>query len=193
MPFCTNCGHDNPEGSNFCGQCGSALSVPAAAAASPSPAPVPPTSPPAPTSAGARSDADRPSFGDTTKTMPAVVEDRDADALSPDEEAAVRALPSGSALLIVQRGSNAGSRFLLNTESSTVGRHPESEIFLDDISVSRRHATFVRTSRGTVVRDSGSLNGTYVNRELVDECLLQSGDEVQIGKFRLVFYGSTQA
>jgi len=125
--------------------------------------------------------------------MPAVVEDRDVESLSADEEAAVNALPTGSALLIVQRGSNAGSRFLLDTETSTVGRHPDSDIFLDDISVSRRHATFVRTPDGTVVRDSGSLNGTYVNRALVDERLLQHGDEVQIGKFRLVFYGSAQA
>jgi pSer/pThr/pTyr-binding forkhead associated (FHA) protein len=93
----------------------------------------------------------------------------------------------------VQRGSNAGSRFLLDTDHSTVGRHPDSDIFLDDISVSRRHATFERTPRGTVVRDAGSLNGTYVNRELVDECLLQAGDEVQIGKFRLVFHGSARA
>jgi pSer/pThr/pTyr-binding forkhead associated (FHA) protein len=124
--------------------------------------------------------------------MPAVVEGGDAEALSADEEAAVGALPAGSALLIVQRGANAGSRFLLNTESSTVGRHPDSDIFLDDISVSRRHAVFLRTPRGTVVRDAGSLNGTYVNRALVDEVLLQPGDEVQIGKFRLVFYGSAQ-
>ncbi|WP_375431886.1 FHA domain-containing protein [uncultured Friedmanniella sp.] len=190
MPFCTNCGHDNPEGSNFCGQCGSALNVPAAAAVAPSPVSVPTPGP----SETARVEADRPSAGDTTKTMAAVVEGGDPDTLlSADEEAAVRALPAGSALLIVQRGSNAGSRFLLNTESSTVGRHPESEIFLDDISVSRRHATFERTSRGTLVRDSGSLNGTYVNRDLVDEMLLQPGDEVQIGKFRLVYYGSTQA
>jgi hypothetical protein len=176
MPFCTNCGHDNPDGSNFCGQCGAALGVPAAAGSSAAQLP---------------DAAERPS-GDTTHTFHPVVEDRDADALSPEDEAAVSALPAGSALLVVQRGESAGSRFLLNTESSTVGRHAGSDIFLDDISVSRRHAVFERTPRGTVVRDSGSLNGTYVNRDLVDELLLQDGDEVQIGKFRLVFYGSTQ-
>nr|WP_294694857.1 FHA domain-containing protein [uncultured Friedmanniella sp.] len=180
MPFCTNCGHDNPDGSNFCGQCGTALGVPAASSAAAAPTESRPEA------------ADRPVSGDTTRTIPAVVEDRDAEALSPDEEAAVSALPAGSSLLIVQRGANAGSRFLLNTERSTVGRHPDSDIFLDDISVSRRHAAFLRTSQGTVVRDSGSLNGTYVNRKLVDEVLLQPGDEVQIGKFRLVFYGSAQ-
>jgi len=177
MPFCTNCGHDNPEGSNFCGQCGSALNVPPAGA----------------TALGATPrEPDRVATGDTTKTIPAVTDDRDAEVLSADEEAAVGALPPGSALLIVQRGANAGSRFLLNTDTSSVGRHPDSDIFLDDISVSRRHATFLRTPQGIVVKDAGSLNGTYVNRDLVDERLLQHGDEVQIGKFRLVFYGSAR-
>ena len=179
MPYCTKCGHDNPTGSNFCGQCGSALSVPAAGATAVGSAP-------------RTEQPDRPASGDTTRTIPAVTEDRDADPLSADEEAAVGALPTGSALLIVQRGANAGSRFLLNTDRSSVGRHPDSDIFLDDISVSRRHAEFLRTRQGVVVRDAGSLNGTYVNRDLVDERLLQHGDEVQIGKFRLVFYGSAQ-
>jgi pSer/pThr/pTyr-binding forkhead associated (FHA) protein len=122
-----------------------------------------------------------------------MVEERDTDSLTAEDEAAVNALPYGSALLIVQRGANAGSRFLLDTDVVTVGRQEDSDIFLDDISVSRRHATFSRTSEGTVVTDVGSLNGTYVNRDLVDESLLRSGDEVQIGKFRLVYYGSTQA
>jgi pSer/pThr/pTyr-binding forkhead associated (FHA) protein len=178
MPFCTNCGHDNPEGSNFCGQCGAALNVPPAGASAPG--------------SGASPEPERTPTGDTTKTFPAVTEDREMEALSADEEAAVVALPTGSALLIVKRGANAGSRFLLNTDTSSVGRHPDSDIFLDDISVSRRHASFLRTPEGIVVRDAGSLNGTYVNRELVDERLLQHGDEVQIGKFRLVFYGSAQ-
>jgi pSer/pThr/pTyr-binding forkhead associated (FHA) protein len=179
MPFCTNCGHDNPEGSNFCGQCGSALNVPAVGATA-----VGAASPPA---------AERTVSGDTTSTIPAVTDDREAEGLSDEEEAAVGALPAGSALLIVQRGANAGSRFLLNTDTSSVGRHPDSDIFLDDISVSRRHASFERTPQGVLVRDAGSLNGTYVNRQLVDEQLLQDGDEVQIGKFRLVFHGSTQS
>jgi len=74
----------------------------------------------------------------------------------------------------------------------TVGRHQNSDIFLDDISVSRKHATFNKTPDGTLLKDSGSLNGTYVNRDLVDECLLRHGDEVQIGKFRLVYFSSPQ-
>jgi pSer/pThr/pTyr-binding forkhead associated (FHA) protein len=124
--------------------------------------------------------------------MPAMVEERDTDSLTAEDEAAVNALPQGSALLIVQRGANAGSRFLLDTDLVTVGRHQASDIFLDDISVSRRHATFTRTSEGTVVKDVGSLNGTYVNRDLVDERLLRNGDEVQIGKFRLVYFGGNR-
>jgi pSer/pThr/pTyr-binding forkhead associated (FHA) protein len=89
--------------------------------------------------------------------------------------------------LVVRRGPNAGSRFLLDAETTTAGRHPESDIFLDDVTVSRRHAEFKQTSDGFAVRDVGSLNGTYVNRERIDETLLHAGDEVQIGKFRLVF------
>ncbi len=170
MPFCTNCGHDNPEGSNFCGKCGSAL-----------------------VSAGDKTElSERIPTGDTTKTIPAMVEERDTNPLTAEEEAAVSALPQGSALLIVQRGANAGSRFLLNTDVVTAGRHQDSDIFLDDISVSRRHATFTRRPEGIVVKDLGSLNGTYVNRDLVDEVLLRHGDEVQIGKFRLVYFASPQ-
>ena len=162
MIYCNNCGHGNPDGSNFCSQCGTQLQK-----------------------------ADRPAAEtfETTRTMQAVPE-AGVDALSPDDEEAVRALPKGSALLIVRRGAEAGSRFLLDTESTTVGRSQEADILLDDISVSRRHAVFSRTDDGVVVKDIGSLNGTYVNRQMVDEQLLQPGDEVQIGKFRLVFYSA---
>ncbi|WP_020498004.1 glycogen accumulation regulator GarA [Sciscionella marina] len=101
--------------------------------------------------------------------------------------AGVDALPAGSALLVVKRGPNAGSRFLLDQDSTSSGRHPDSDIFLDDVTVSRRHAEFRRESGDFVVIDVGSLNGTYVNREPVDQAVLANGDEVQIGKFRLVF------
>ncbi len=99
----------------------------------------------------------------------------------------VDALPAGSALLVVKRGPNAGSRFLLDQDTTSAGRHPESDIFLDDVTVSRRHAEFRREDGEFVVVDVGSLNGTYVNREPVDTAVLANGDEVQIGKFRLVF------
>ena len=95
--------------------------------------------------------------------------------------------PPGTALLVVRRGPNAGSRFLLDSDLTLVGRHPDSDIFLDDVTVSRRHAEFYRQGGRFTVRDVGSLNGTYVNRERIEEADLSGGDEVQIGKFRLVF------
>ncbi|WP_068177912.1 FHA domain-containing protein [Mycobacterium sp. UM_CSW] len=100
----------------------------------------------------------------------------------------VEALPSGSALLVVKRGPNAGSRFLLDQPVTSAGRHPDSEILLDDITVSRRHAEFRLAEDGSwTVADVGSLNGTYVNRQPVDSAVLANNDQVQIGKFRLVF------
>ncbi len=113
-----------------------------------------------------------------------------------DEELgqALDELAPGMGMLLVQRGPNAGSKYLLDTETTTAGRHPDSNIFLDDITVSRRHAQFVQEEGGYVLRDAGSLNGTYVNRERVEEVLLRSGDEVQIGRYRLAFFiGDTPA
>jgi pSer/pThr/pTyr-binding forkhead associated (FHA) protein len=107
--------------------------------------------------------------------------------------AGIEALPAGSALLVVKRGPNAGSRFLLDQPTTSAGRHPESDIFLDDVTVSRRHAEFRREGGEFVVVDVGSLNGTYGNREPVDTAVLANGDEVQIGKFRLVFLTGPRA
>jgi pSer/pThr/pTyr-binding forkhead associated (FHA) protein len=113
----------------------------------------------------------------------------EADAtLSAQDQATVDALRHGTALLVVLRGPNAGARFLLDSDEVSTGRHPNSDIFLDDVTVSRRHATFRREGDVFLVRDVGSLNGTYVNRERIDEAALKTRDEVQIGKFRLVFY-----
>jgi pSer/pThr/pTyr-binding forkhead associated (FHA) protein len=162
MPYCTECGHQNPEGSRFCAQCGHRLVS-----------------------------ADAPA--ESTATIKFGGPDRSEEAsshLSAEEQAAVDALPAESALLVVQRGPSAGSRFLLDTEQVTAGRHPDSDIFLDDVTVSRRHAVFRRTSDGYLVADVGSLNGTYVNRDRIDEILLTGGDEVQIGKYRLVYFNS---
>jgi pSer/pThr/pTyr-binding forkhead associated (FHA) protein len=93
-------------------------------------------------------------------------------------------------LLVVKRGPNAGAKFNLDREVTKAGRHPDSDIFLDDITVSRRHAEVVRGADGYRVRDVGSLNGTYVNRERIDDAPLGNGDEVQIGKFKLVFFAA---
>jgi pSer/pThr/pTyr-binding forkhead associated (FHA) protein len=165
MPFCTACGHQNPDDARFCAQCGTRL--------------VNVTS----TGSGER---------DATMSFraPAKSDQHEERSLNPDDAAAVDALPAGSALLVVQRGPSAGSRFLLDTDLVMAGRHPDSEIFLDDVTVSRKHAEFRRTEEGYSVRDVGSLNGTYVNRDRIDEVVLSGGDEVQIGKFRLVYFAS---
>jgi pSer/pThr/pTyr-binding forkhead associated (FHA) protein len=173
MPFCTACGHQNPDDARFCSQCGTRLAAEPAA-----PAPDRGESP-----------------GETTATItfgapPKDPDHREERSLNDADAAAVDALPSGSALLVVQRGPSAGSRFLLDTEVVSAGRHPDSEIFLDDVTVSRRHAEFRRVPDGYVVADVGSLNGTYVNRDRIDEVALQGGDEVQIGKYRLVYFAS---
>jgi predicted nucleic acid-binding Zn-ribbon protein len=174
MPFCTQCGHQNPEGSRFCAQCGSRLEQPGASGAS-----------------GGSADR-RETASESTATITFGVPSKDAEhrderSLNDSDAAAVDALPVGSALLVVQRGPSAGSRFLLDTDVVSAGRHPDSEIFLDDVTVSRRHAEFRRTGDGYTVADVGSLNGTYVNRDRIDEVALQGGDEVQIGKYRLTF------
>lgn len=169
---CTRCGNRNAESSRFCSHCGAPLRPGVAAERS----------------------------SETTSTISiSGLEAYDAEAtgqtqmpaLSPEAQAAVDALPLGSALLVVRRGPNSGSRFLLDGELTTAGRHPQSDIFLDDVTVSRRHVEFRRGPDGTfTVADVGSLNGTYVNRERIDQVALSNGDEVQIGKYRLVFYTS---
>ena len=129
-------------------------------------------------------------MGDTTSAFRAdFLGQRDASAAAAAEAGAwgVEKLPSGAALLIVTRGPNAGSRFLLERPVISAGRHPGSDIVLDDGTVSRRHAEFQREEGEFRVVDVGSLNGTYVNREPVDSAVLANGDEIQIGKFRLVF------
>jgi FHA domain/zinc-ribbon domain len=157
--YCTGCGEANPEGSRFCSQCGTPL---------------------------VRRAGER--VADTTSTISlAGTEFDDAGEESGADSPALAALPPGTALLAVRRGPNAGSQFLLDSDLTLVGRHPDSDIFLDDVTVSRRHAEFYRQGGRFIVRDVGSLNGTYVNRERIEEVQLSEGDEVQVGKFRLVF------
>jgi pSer/pThr/pTyr-binding forkhead associated (FHA) protein len=99
-------------------------------------------------------------------------------------------LEPGQALLLVKRGPNAGSTFLIEEPSTSLGRSPDSAVFLDDVTVSRKHAEIRRQGEEFFVHDLGSLNGTYVNGERVDVTKLAPGDEVQIGKFKLVFFAS---
>jgi pSer/pThr/pTyr-binding forkhead associated (FHA) protein len=156
--FCTACGTENLPGSRFCANCGAAL----------------PTAVPGP---------DVTTTINTSGSLP----DTDSEFSAEAHQGAVDALTPGSALLVVKRGPNAGSRFLLDQDVTSAGRHPDSDIFLDDVTVSRRHAEFRREGSGYTVHDVGSLNGTYVNRERIDAAPLSGGDEVQIGKFRLVY------
>jgi len=100
-------------------------------------------------------------------------------------------VPRGAAVVVVKRGPNAGSRFVLDQPVISAGRHPVSDIYLDDITVSRRHAEFRRHSGQIRIVDMASLNGTYVNRQPVDSAILTNGDEIQIGNFRLVFLTNT--
>jgi hypothetical protein len=165
--FCTRCGHENPDDARFCAQCGAPLAR-----------------------------ADYPAGPDATSIFsPGALEDYAAAADEQAEEhvGAVDALPPGSALLVVKRGPNAGSRFLLDQDVTTAGRHPDSDIFLDDVTVSRRHAEFRREGAGFIVQDVGSLNGTYVNRQRIDVAALSGGDEVQVGKFRLLYLAGARA
>lgn len=108
-------------------------------------------------------------------------------------DVAVDDLSPGQALLVVIGGPGAGSRFELSGDRVRAGRHPDSELFLDDITVSRRHVEIVREGARYRVRDAGSLNGTYLNRQRIDDVLLTSGDELQIGKFKLLFLSGTRA
>ena len=110
--------------------------------------------------------------------------------LSDAELEAIDALPTGAALLIVRSGPTAGARYLLDTDVTTVGRHPEADIFFDDVTVSRRHAEITRDATTFELVDQRSLNGTYVNGERVDRATLRNGSEVRIGKFRLNFFVS---
>ncbi len=124
------------------------------------------------------------SVSDTTTVLTAISDDKIGE-LSESEMSAARELSSGDALLIIRGGGNEGSRFLIDTDVTSIGRHPASDIFLDDITVSRHHAKFVREAGQLKVEDQGSLNGTYVNRKIVQEPVaLRQGDEIQIGKFR---------
>jgi pSer/pThr/pTyr-binding forkhead associated (FHA) protein len=168
MPFCTACGRQNPDDARFCSQCGTRLVTPEAS--------IDPSDATATIQFGA---------GDKVETS-----DRQLSAI---DAAAVDALPVGHALLVVQKGPGAGSRFLLDQDVVNAGRHPDSEIFLDDVTVSRRHAVFNRTPDGFTVSDVGSLNGTYVNRDRIETVQLKDSDEVQIGKYRLVFFAGHES
>lgn len=165
MPVCPHCGHDTTDSeARFCAACGRSL--------------------------------DDPRAGESAAESTSVLHLGGAEPESPDADGAVDAeggddvaerLQAGTALLVVRRGPASGARFLLDSDVTTAGRHPDSDIFLDDITVSRHHVEFRRSADAFTICDMGSLNGTYVNRSRIDDAALVSGDEVQIGKYRLQF------
>lgn len=130
------------------------------------------------------------SASDTTNVFHPIIEDEVLiGGLSDEDATAVSGLSDGNALLIVRRGGTDGGRYLLTEEVSAIGRAPESWVFLDDVTVSRHHADIILRDGKAVIEDQGSLNGSYVNRELVDGSReLERGDEVQIGKYRLQIF-----
>lgn len=130
---------------------------------------------------------------DHTITLTAVDPLQDSVGSDDDVVVPVGELPTDAGVLIVRSGAQAGERFSLAPGVTRLGRHPDSEIMLDDITVSRRHVEIERTAEGYVVSDVGSLNGTYVNQERVDRAVLRHGDELQIGKFRLVLFERADA
>ncbi|MCL1841532.1 MAG: FHA domain-containing protein [Propionibacteriaceae bacterium] len=158
MVECSDCGFQNPAGSRFCSQCGARL-------------------------------PEELHTGDTTHVIALVEDEPRHPDMNSDLAAALKAVPAGAALLVCTRGGIAEERYLLDAEVTTVGRATECDIFLDDITVSRHHAKFLLHDGEVTVEDGGSLNGTYVNRTLVDgSALLHAGDEVQIGKFKMMLY-----
>jgi hypothetical protein len=154
---CRRCGHENAPGANFCSSCGARLSV------------------------AERAGTDEP---ETTVSLE-LLEDREI--LEAELGDVLDGLPEGLGMLVVRRGPNSGSTFVLEADKTTVGRHPDSDIFLDDVTVSRRHAIIERTPDGYVVSDAGSLNGTYVNHERVERAPLHDMTELQVGRFVLTF------
>lgn len=164
---CARCGHLNAGGANFCSSCGHNMAPSSA---------TPAEAAPAASAAGGASPAE---LTDTLRM--------DLEAANTGEMSEIPAPASGAAEFVVKRGAKAGSRFMLDSSLTTIGRHPESTIFLNDITVSRRHADVRFADGGFFVSDAGSLNGTYLNRERVEESPLNSGDELQVGKFKLVF------
>lgn len=110
--------------------------------------------------------------------------------LTATEQASIAALPAGAALFLVRSGPTAGARYLLDSDLTTVGRHPEADIFFDDVTVSRRHAEITRVGSTFEIVDQRSLNGTYLNGERLDRGTLSNGSEVRVGKFRLTFFVS---
>ena len=130
---------------------------------------------------------------DRTITLAKVDPLMDAPGGSDDVHVDLSGIDKGQAILVVRGGDDEGDHFPIRSQVTTLGRHPESDIVLDDITVSRRHSEVRLVDGRYVVSDAGSLNGTYVNQQRIDSALLSQGDELQVGKFRLVFLQSAES
>ena len=167
--FCTQCGQQNPEDARFCSRCGAPVGRPAGGE-------------------GTVETTSTISLAALEGALEAEQHGAGEPGPEPADSGAREALPPGSALLGVKRGPNAGSTFLLDSDSTAIGRDPGSEVFLDDVTVSRKHAFIERRGGAWFVKDAGSLNGSYVNGEQADETALADHDEIQVGLFKLVFF-----
>jgi FHA domain/zinc-ribbon domain len=171
--YCNRCGHRNPEEANFCSSCGARLDR--------------------------RDESESSGLQTNTTATPAITllpGDGTSEPFRLEASDLVHGVPLGGAVLVVTRGPNSGSRFMLGPDAAamvTIGRHPDSDIFLDDITVSRRHAEVRHDNDAYWAQDVGSLNGTYLNRQRIDTSSLSSGDELQVGKFRLLFLAPGQS
>lgn len=125
-----------------------------------------------------------------TITIPKIDPLQDAPGEGDDTHVTLSQIQRGEALLVVRAGGSYGDRYTVNRPVTTLGRHPNSDIALDDITVSRHHVEITRVGSRFFVRDAGSLNGTYINQHRIDEAEILQGDELQVGKFRLVFFES---
>ena len=161
--ICKECGYSNDPQDRFCGSCGAHIPIP----------------------------MDVP---DAVTTIIPAIAGTATGPLAAMSAGRMAGLPAGDAMLVVHRGPGEGTEYILRAADGVhaVGRAPEAAVFLDDVTVSRRHAEFRCGAQGWSVRDSGSLNGTYVNRTRVDDRALRGGDEVQIGKFRFAFLVSAE-
>ena len=130
---------------------------------------------------------------DRTITIAKVDPLMDAPGVSDDVVVDLGDIRDGTAILVVRGGEDEGDHFVLAANVTTIGRSPDSDIVLDDITVSRHHSEVTRVDGRYVVRDKGSLNGTYVNQARIDVSDLRQGDELQVGKFRLVFFENASA
>lgn len=160
--FCAQCGQPLPTGARFCPSCGAPVPTEAAAVVS---------------------------AADAADVATGVIDTGEVELTATLDD--LPALPEGTALLVVVRGPNAGSRYLLDRDSTTIGRHPDSDVFLDDVTVSRHHARVDREDESFVLYDLGSLNGTYLAGQRVDRQPLEVGNEVQIGRYKLLFVGAS--